>query len=201
MTAPLDQSAGQIRGTRNIRLMRLTPDEPDGWYWWPEFERRVRAAALRFTPDVAPEKIIAHLRLLWAQAPLSMGAWLLLQEPVNQNGHMPIPRAVGHLLAWVMKDDWGEMMILVYHLIVDRRVRVTSALDDGLAQLEAWRGQLNALYAAQQAQMVPAPATEAIRRYQYWTVRGSKAWERYFGRRVNVQAVRAVMTFEISPGR
>jgi hypothetical protein len=116
-------------------LIRLHPNIPESWEWWPKFERRLRLKAETLTPHTPVEQLIVLLRAWWGTEPWRFLALVQLDDEMDDLD--------AHLLAW-LEEPWGRVVMLVQQIQADNELS-NDARRFGFAQLGQWMGELASL--------------------------------------------------------
>lgn len=163
----------KMMATERGTLLRLNKSHPEGWRWFPVFEARVVEWAARMSPWMNGESIKTFLEQRWLTMPLSLGAWLYLDE--NES-------PIGHACAYI-STDWGVVSIVVFQVAANDGERVTDAADLFLCDLATWRRDIDEAYAAAS----PDPSKRLkVERVVMFTERDT-AWCRYLRTRLPVK--------------
>jgi hypothetical protein len=116
-------------------LIRLHPNIPESWEWWPKFEKRLRAKATSLTPHTPTEPLITLLRHWWGSEP-----WRFLALAQIDEESMELN---AHLLAW-LEEPWGRVIALVQQAEADRDL-TDEARRFGITMLCTWLAELHGM--------------------------------------------------------
>ena len=163
----------------DLKEIRLLPDKPEGWLWWPAFEARVKNFCEKYTPNTDPVSLAWDLRQRFITTPNFTGYWLVLDEK---------ERPVAHMVSW-LANTYAHNYIFVLQAEADDKLKITDAVERVCAGVDSWAKDLN-------KNLKPE---HHINRAEMCTFRDAKVWERYLRQigRSSVQ-LRSVISFDLN---
>ncbi len=158
----------KMLATERGTLIRLNKSHPEGWRYFPIWQARVVEWAARLSPWMNGEAIKQFLEQRWLTMPLSLGAWLYLDEHDSP---------IGHACAYVV-TDWGVVSIIVFQVAANEGEVITEVATPFLADLVDWKREINDAYA-----YTPAPDGKVltVSRVVMYTER-DRPWVRHLSR-------------------
>lgn len=101
-----------------FKTLRLIPDDPNGWLWWPAFEARVKNFIELYLPRTDPKAVAQDLRLKWIQTPNMTSFWLAFD---------PDDKPIAHMAAWIVQN-YNKPHIFVAQAEADEKYQITKVV-------------------------------------------------------------------------
>ena len=166
----------------DFTTIRLDPDDPQGWLWWPAFEIRVKNFVEKYLPETDPKAVASDMRQRFLTQPKLSGFWLAM----DKDG-----RPVAHMVSWIAVV-YGKAHIFVYQAEADEKYKITEVVKLVLAGMGEWASKLN--------ESIPEEANR-IQRVEMATWRDAEVWERYLKMLGFASVkVRSVIQFDLNIG-
>ena len=164
----------------DFSAIRLIPDEPTGWLWFPAFEIRVKHFIEKYLPETDPKLVVDDIRQRFLTQPKLTSFWLALDKD---------SRPIAHMVAWIGLN-YGKPHVFVYQAEADDKVKITEIVKLVIEGMDEWAKELNNTIPEGQAR---------IDRVEMATWRDAEVWERYLKMlgRTSVK-VRSVIQFDLN---
>jgi hypothetical protein len=163
--------------------IRLLPDDPNGWLWWPAFEARVKNFTEKYSPETDGKSLAFDLRQRFVNTPNFTGYWLVLDEN---------SKPVAHCVCW-LGNQYNRYYIFGLQAEADDGYKLDDVANLVMAEIDEWAKKVN--------KTLPAGAG-LIDRCELCTFRDAPVWMRYLKmhNRGNAQ-VRSVIRFDLNVGQ